>query len=184
MARTRLIIVCLTGALTGACAGHVPAVPSVPMEAALERTAAASRISLGESLRAGLQGPGGTFGTGQPAAPVLVPPDVRRVWVPTHENAEGELVAGHWVFLRVRDFRWFLESAPPPSHASPAALSPEPRESGRGAGASRGPVSGVPWVEVPSTDSGSGPRPSASGMTGGPAFAPAPARPVPAAPGR
>ena len=105
MARTGLIMLLLGAGLAGACAGHVPGVPSVPMEAALERATAATRVSLTESLRAALQGPG-TFGTGQPAAPVLVPPDVRRVWVPTHENAEGALIAGHWVFLRVRDFRW------------------------------------------------------------------------------
>ena len=68
MARTRLIALLLAAGLAGACAGHVPAVPSVPMEAALERATAASRASLGESLRAGLQGPG-TFGTGQPGGP-------------------------------------------------------------------------------------------------------------------
>ena len=93
VARTRLIALLLAAGLAGACAGHVPAVPSVPMETALERATAASRTSLGESLRAGLQGPG-TFGIEPPGAPVLVPPDVRRVWVPTHENAEGELDRG------------------------------------------------------------------------------------------
>ena len=165
MARTRLIALLLGAGLAGACAGHVPAVPSVPMETALERATAAGRTPLGESLRAGLQGPG-TFGTGQPAAPVLVAPDVRRVWVPTHENAEGELVAGHWVFLRVRDFRWFLETPPV-----------------RDAGSGEPPASGVPWVEVPAPRMGEGLRPPASdrgGPSGGPA---SPARPAPTAPG-
>ena len=71
MARTRLITLLFGASFASACAGQVPAVPSVPMETALERATAAGRTPLGESLRAGLQGPG-TFGTGQPAAPVLV----------------------------------------------------------------------------------------------------------------
>jgi hypothetical protein len=182
VARTRLIALLLGAGLASACAGHVPAVPSVPMETALERATAATRVSLGESLRAGLQGPG-TFGTGQPAAPVLVPPDVRRVWVPTHENAEGALIAGHWVFLRVRDFRWFLE-APPTRDASPAGLPQERRERGSGSGAGDPPASGVPWVEVPSTGTGVGPPSHIPGTTGGLSGGPAPARPAPPVPGR
>lgn len=158
MARTRLIALLLGAGLAGACAGHGPAVPSVPMETALERATAAGRTPLNESLRAGLQGPG-TFGTGQPAAPVLVPPDVRRVWVPTHENAEGELIAGHWVFLRVRDFQWFLEASPTRG-TGPAGLPPERPQSPRRPSANGGATSGVPWVEVvpggPGAAAGSG----------------------------
>jgi Bacterial conjugation TrbI-like protein/Type IV conjugative transfer system lipoprotein (TraV) len=182
VARTRLIVLLLGAGFAGACAGHVPAEPSVPMDAALERATAASRVPLGDSLRAGLQGPG-TFGTGQPGAPVLVPPDVRRVWVPTHENAEGALIAGHWVFLRVRDFRWFLE-APPARDAAAAGRHQERRELGRGPAAGAPPVSGVPWVEVPSTGTGDGPRVPASGPTGAPSVGPAPGRPVPTPSGR
>ena len=160
MARTRLIALLLAAGLVGACAGHVPAVPSVPMETALERATASSRTPLGESLRAGLQGPG-TFGTGQPAPPVLVPPDVRRVWVPTHENAEGELVAGHWVFLRVRDFRWFLDASTA-RDASPAGLPQQRSEHPRVPAAAGGPASGVPWVEV----APGGPGAAGSGIPG------------------
>jgi hypothetical protein len=128
------------------------------METALERATAAGRTPLGESLRAGLQGLG-TFGTGQPGAPVLVPPDIRRVWVPTHENAEGELIAGHWVFLRVRDFRWFLDASPA-RDASPIGPPQERPESRRRPASNGGPASGVPWVEVapggPGAAAGSG----------------------------
>ena len=175
MARTRLIPVLVAAGLTGACAGHVPAVPSVPVEAALERATAGTRVPLGESLRAGLQGPG-TFGTSLPGVPVLVPPDVRRIWVPTHENAEGELIAGHWVFLRVRDFQWFLESAP----AREAGADGLRRERGSNPAAGGGPASGVPWVEVPATGTGDGPRPHPAGGVGGPG----PTRPAPTTPGR
>ena len=172
MARTRLIALLLGAGLAGACAGHVPAVPSVPMETALERATARGRAPLGESLRAGLQGPG-TFGTGQPAAPVLVPPDVRRVWVPTHENVEGELIAGHWVFLRVRDFRWFLEASPA-RDASPAGLPPERPESRHRPGANGGPASGVPWVEVAPGGQGAA---SGSGIPGAASPPPPPLAP-------
>ena len=111
MGRTRLIALVLGGALgAGACAAHTPGPHSLSMDAALQQARAADRPSLAEWIRAGLQGPG-TFGTGHPAVPVVVPPDIRRVWVPTHENPDGELVAGHWVYLRVRDFRWFLDVA-------------------------------------------------------------------------
>jgi Type IV conjugative transfer system lipoprotein (TraV) len=181
VARTRLIVLLLGAGLAGACAGHVPAVPSVPMETALERATATSRAPLGESLRAGLQGPG-TFGAGQPAAPVLVPPDVRRVWVPTHENAEGELIAGHWVFLRVRDFRWFLDASPA-RDGSPAGLPQERPESWRRPAANGGPTSGVPWVEVAPAGPGAA---SGSGVSGGTVIPPppAPSRPPSTAPGR
>lgn len=159
MARTRLIALLLGAGLAGACAGHMPAAPSVPMETALERATAAGRTPIGESLRTGLQGPG-TFGAGQPAAPVLVAPDVRRVWVPSHENAEGELVAGHWVFLRVRDFRWFLETSPARDASRRIGLPPERPESRHRPAANGGSASGVPWVEVapggPGAASGTG----------------------------
>jgi Type IV conjugative transfer system lipoprotein (TraV) len=182
VARTRLIALLLAAGLAGACAGHVPAVPSVPMETALERATAASRTSLGESLRAGLEGPG-TFGIEPPGAPVLVPPDVRRVWVPTHENAEGELIAGHWVFLRVRDFRWFLDS-PPARDATPAGLPPDRREPRGSPATVDRPTGGVPWVEIPSAGTGDGPRSHPPGATGPPAVGTVPARPAPTVPGR
>jgi hypothetical protein len=180
--RTRLIWFVVAAGLVGACAGQVPGVSSVPVETALEQATAARHVALGEALRAGLPG-SGTFGPGQVAVPVLVSPDVRRVWVPTHENAEGELIAGHWAFLRVRDSRWFLE-APPARDASPAGLPPE-RPEPRGVPASgRRPASGVPWVEVPSASQGDGPRSHAPGAMGGPPIGATPARPAPTAPGR
>jgi hypothetical protein len=161
----RLIAPVLAVALgAGACAAHRPATPSVGMETALAQARDRGRVPLEERLGAGLRGPG-TFGTGQPAVPVVVPPDIRRVWVPTHENQDGELVAGHWVFLRVRDFRWFLEPAsthPGKPAASPLgspAAAPMP-----GTGAKAG--SGVPWVEVPAASPTGTPRPAgASGAT-------------------
>jgi hypothetical protein len=154
MGRTRLIALVLGGALgAGACAAHTPGPHSLSMDAALQQAGAADRRSLAEWIRAGLQGPG-TFGTGHPPVPVVVPPDIRRVWVPTHENPDGELVAGPWVYLRVRDFRWFLESPgssgtePGRAPAGAPGLNPAPDGGARG--------TGVPWVEAPAPGS-SGP---------------------------
>jgi hypothetical protein len=160
MGRTRLIALLLGGALgASACAAHTPGPHSLSMDAALQQARAADRPSLAEWIRAGLHGPG-TFGTGHPAVPVVVPPDIRRVWVPTHENPDGELVAGHWVYLRVRDFRWFLESPGSPgaqsgrAPAGAAGLNPAPDGGAR--------ATGVPWVEGPAPGS-NGPTRQGSG---------------------
>jgi hypothetical protein len=179
MDRTRLIAQVLAVAVgAGACAAHRPATPSVAMETALEQAREAGGAPLREWRGAGLQGMG-TFGTGQPAMPVVVPPDVRRVWVPTHENAEGELVAGHWVFLRVRDFRWFLEPGPARGPGS-GALDPSAASPGPGTGARRG--SGVPWVEAPAASATGVARPASA--SGAPAPPPRSAPGASPAPGR
>jgi hypothetical protein len=177
MDRTRLIGLVLSGALgAGACAAHTPGARALSMDGALQQARAADRPRLADWIRAGLQGPG-TFGTGQPAVPVVMPPDIRRVWVPTHENPDGELVAGHWVYLRVRDFRWFLEASGPTgaesgrASAGSHAATPGPDGGARGAG--------VPWIEAPTASVNSVGRPipkaaatgQPSGITG-PAAAP------------
>ena len=166
MDRTGLIILLLGGALgAGACAAHTPGPRALSMDAALQQARAADERPLSAWIRAGLQGPG-TFGTGQPGVPVVVPPDIRRVWVPTHENADGELVAGHWVYLRVRDFRWFLETpgspGVEPGRGLTGAPGAHPAPNARG--------TGVPWVEVPpasSTGPRSGPGAAAPGQPSG-----------------
>ncbi|MFQ5945140.1 MAG: TraV family lipoprotein [Anaerolineae bacterium] len=87
-----------------------------------------------------------TFGYQAPYLPVVIPPDVRRVWIPTHVNEEGELVQGHWVFLRLTDWQWFTEQphesgqlgVPVPPEATPPPW-PAPARHGR--------RTVVPWVE-------------------------------------
>jgi hypothetical protein len=72
-----------------------------------------------------------------PYTPIMQPPRVQRVWVPDHLNAEGDLVAGHWVYLLLEPSRWFLETAPPaptPTLRVPLAP-PVPPPSGTGPGA-------------------------------------------------
>jgi len=180
--RARLILAFVSALASSACAGHIPAGPSVPMETALERADALVRVPLGEWLRAGLHG-SGTFGTGQPATPVIVPPDVRRVWVPTHENAEGELVAGHWVFLRVRDVRWFLNPAAARG-MRPASRPPEPPAARSVPETGAGPAAGVPWVEAPALGASGGPPSGLSGATPAVPTAGSLAPPLPTSPKR
>jgi Type IV conjugative transfer system lipoprotein (TraV) len=76
-----------------------------------------------------------------PYTPILQPPQVQRVWVPDHLNADGDLVAGHWVYLLLEPARWFIETYPasptptlrvplappvPPAAPSPPAASASP----------------------------------------------------------
>jgi hypothetical protein len=69
--------------------------------------------------------------------PIMQPPRVQRVWVPDHLNAEGDLVAGHWVYLLLEPSRWFLETAPPaPTPTLRVPLAPSVRPpAGTGSGA-------------------------------------------------
>ena len=106
------------------------------MERALEQTSKGGLEAMAQQLSGALASPG-TFGTAPPHVPVVVPPDIRRVWVPTHQSFEGELVSGHWVYLRLTDFRWFLEAGPV-SERWPAGVLPEGASAPRGVGIERG----------------------------------------------
>ena len=43
-----------------------------------------------------------------PYLPLVQPPDVRRVWVTAHLNQEGDMIAGHWVYLMLEPSSWLL----------------------------------------------------------------------------
>ena len=43
-----------------------------------------------------------------PYLPLVQPPEVRRVWVTAHLNAEGDMIAGHWVYLMLEPSQWYL----------------------------------------------------------------------------
>ena len=43
-----------------------------------------------------------------PYLPLVQPPDVRRVWVTAHLNEEGDMIAGHWVYLMLESSSWYL----------------------------------------------------------------------------
>ena len=43
-----------------------------------------------------------------PYLPLVQPPEVRRVWVTAHLNREGDMIAGHWVYLMLEPSQWYL----------------------------------------------------------------------------
>jgi hypothetical protein len=59
-----------------------------------------------------LQNKGLPVGPEAPYTPIMQPPQVQRVWVPDHLNAEGDLVSGHWVYVLLVPAKWFLETYP------------------------------------------------------------------------
>jgi hypothetical protein len=53
-----------------------------------------------------------SFGYVQPYVPVVQQPEVKAVWIPVHKSDQDAdtLVGGHWVYVMVRNSRWFIES--------------------------------------------------------------------------
>lgn len=43
-----------------------------------------------------------------PYLPLVQPPDVKRVWVTAHLNEQGDMIAGHWVYLMLEPSSWYL----------------------------------------------------------------------------
>lgn len=52
------------------------------------------------------------FGYVKPYVPVVEPADVRLVWLPAHKSKYSPevLVSGHWVYIMVKEPRWFIDS--------------------------------------------------------------------------
>ena len=52
------------------------------------------------------------FGYVKPYVPVVTPADVRMVWLPAHKSKYSPevLVSGHWVYIMVRESRWFIDT--------------------------------------------------------------------------
>lgn len=52
------------------------------------------------------------FGYVKPYVPVVEPADVRMVWIPPHKSRQdpNTLVSGHWVYIMVRETRWFIDA--------------------------------------------------------------------------
>ncbi|MGD0336184.1 MAG: hypothetical protein ABSB18_03705 [Candidatus Omnitrophota bacterium] len=52
------------------------------------------------------------FGYVKPYVPVVEPADVRMVWLPVHKSKYSSevLVSGHWVYVMVKDSRWFIDT--------------------------------------------------------------------------
>ncbi|HBU07835.1 MAG TPA: hypothetical protein DEA99_01265 [Candidatus Omnitrophica bacterium] len=52
------------------------------------------------------------FGYVKPYVPVVEPADVRLVWLPAHKSKYSSevLVSGHWVYIMVKEPRWFIDT--------------------------------------------------------------------------
>ena len=50
----------------------------------------------------------GALGPEAPYLPLVQPPQVQRVWVTAHLNEDGDLIAGHWVYLMLEPSSWLL----------------------------------------------------------------------------
>lgn len=185
-----LALLAAAGLALGACASQ-PLPASLPMAEALESAAAGGRAAAARALRERLAAQE-TFGYVAPYVPVVLPPDIRRAWVPTHQSAEGELIAGHWVYLRLTDFRWFTEAPPVPLTlgtlpAPPPAEPPPPPPPWPPASAPAPPQ--VPWAEgtpaatagerAPSPPPGLAPPLQGHGTPASPGGRPAPPPPAP-----
>ncbi len=183
----------LVGLGATACALTARLAPSPTTTAALDQAEGRGRADVAAELRAGLAARH-TFGSVTPYIPVVLPPEVRRVWVPTHENAEGELVSGHWVYMRFTDFRWFTDApvgpsrlggrlapvpdeAPPPpwppgsfttSPAVPWSDGAPPAHAEPVAPSGTGPNSDVPWAPGLAAPRATPPTPAAGAPRGGP----------------
>ena len=64
----------------------------------------------GEAVEAPELGPSaGALGPEAPYLPLVQPPEVQRVWITAHLNDDGDLIAGHWVYVMLESSQWFLK---------------------------------------------------------------------------
>lgn len=105
-----IVLVILT---TSGCAVSQPLVKNIPdkvLDAYMSGVGAGQRDAAGfitENLKISK-----AFGYVKPYVPVIEPADVRMVWLPAHKskNDPNTLVGGHWVYIMVRESRWFIDA--------------------------------------------------------------------------
>ncbi|MHC4606109.1 MAG: hypothetical protein ACYTAF_04160 [Planctomycetota bacterium] len=111
---SRLGILFLVSTLTASCVSMDPAlgrgrpVTEVSGDAALREIRLHDRPS---PLRA------------RRGIPVLAPPEVFAVYIPTHVDRQRDLMVGeHWVFFKLRDAEWFVEREAEPAPVSSGSV--------------------------------------------------------------
>ena len=70
----------------------------------------------------------GALGPEAPYLPLVQPPKVQRVWITAHLNSDGDLIAGHWVYLMLEPSQWLLRNYQGPQELKlklPMPVAPE-----------------------------------------------------------
>lgn len=44
-----------------------------------------------------------------PYVPIIKPSEIARIWIYDHLTPTGDLVVGHWIFIKLRAERWYIE---------------------------------------------------------------------------
>lgn len=44
-----------------------------------------------------------------PYVPIIKPSEVARIWIYDHITPTGDLVVGHWIFIKLKPERWYIE---------------------------------------------------------------------------
>lgn len=44
-----------------------------------------------------------------PYIPVITPAEILKVWIYDHISPSDDMVVGHWIFLKLRNERWYIE---------------------------------------------------------------------------
>ena len=82
----------------------------------------------GEAPAPALKPSPGALGPEAPYLPLVQPPQVQRVWITAHLGDDGDLIAGHWVYLMLEPSQWLLRSyqgSQPLKLRLPAPVAPE-----------------------------------------------------------
>ena len=121
--RLALLIACLSALISGC-------VPKPDMGEAVDLH---DRMGpqLAELPAPRLQPSPGALGPEAPYLPLVRPPQVQRVWVTAHLNDDGDLIAGHWVYLMLTPSRWLLRGYQGTRELRlrlPAPVAPEPQK--------------------------------------------------------
>jgi len=99
--------------ISSGCAAHKAVVKdssSKVMDAYLD-AASAGRADSANYIKENLK-INQAFGFVKPYVSVVLPADVRLVWIPAHKSKENSsaLVSGHWVYIMVKPARWFIDA--------------------------------------------------------------------------
>ena len=119
-ARLAWMIVCLSALVSG-CAPKPDMGEAVDLHARMGPRPAALPAPQ-------LQPSPGALGPEAPYLPLVRPPQVQRVWITAHLNDDGDLIAGHWVYLMLSPSQWLLRGYQGPQQLRlrlPAPIAPQ-----------------------------------------------------------